>query len=117
MGTLAKFRDDEEGPLSSINIVPFVDIVLVQVAVPDFVGVHDHHRAFRAPVQTTGGVDTDFAGPGNPQFLGALLGIVAHRLRIETLAARRSVLAQIGTEEHVVAVIGHAGKIPDRGKT
>jgi hypothetical protein len=38
--------------------------------------------------------------------------MVTHGLRVEPLATGRTVCAQIGTEKHVVAVIGHGGKIP-----
>jgi len=65
----------------------FVNIRLVNIAVPDIIRVDDNDRPFGTAIQTTGRVDTHLARPGNCQFLAALFGVIAQRLRIETLTA------------------------------
>ena len=74
-------------PIYQVLINDFVNIRLVDIAVPDIIRVDDDYRAFATAIQATGRVDTHLACPGNRQFLAALFGVIAQRLRIETLTA------------------------------
>ena len=84
-----------------------VNIGLVDVAVPDIIGVDHQHRALAATVQAAGGIDTHLALTGDTQLFTALLGVVAHRLGVEALTTGRAVSAQIGAEEDVIFIVRH----------
>src|ERR1035437_9528500 len=86
-----------------------VDVMLVDIGVPDFFRVHHDAGAFLAAVEATRLVDARVAFPGEPEFLHALLGVVAQRTRALVVAADPAALALVAAEENVVGVITHAG--------
>ena len=85
----------------------FVYVCLVQVAIPDGLGVYHDHRSFRAAVQATRGIDAHAALAGYAEFLAAPLGVFTHGDGIKALAALTAPVALIDTEEHRVAVVGY----------
>src|SRR6056297_387931 len=85
----------------------FLEVVFVDVGVPDSIRIDDQHRPQFATVQAAGGVGARAAGAGQPQFLEAFLGPVA-QLGRAALGARRPVGALgalVGAEEQVPFVI------------
>ena len=94
----------------------FIDILSVDVAVPDIIRVHHQHRSFRTTIETPGRVNPNLAGTRDTKLFAAFLDIVAHGPCIEALTASRAVLAQIGTKKYVVALIRHMQTIPEAEK-
>ena len=85
----------------------FVDIVLVDVGVPDVVRIDDHHRAFGTTVHATRQINAHPAFAAQVQLLDAILGVAANTLRVMLVAALASVVALIDTEKYVMLVITH----------
>jgi hypothetical protein len=94
-------------PVDQVLIDDFVNILLIDIAVPDVVGIDHYDRTFTAAIQTPGSIDTDFAGTGDTQFLAALFRVIAHCLGIEALTAGGTVGAQVNAEEDMISVVGH----------
>ena len=94
----------------------FVQIFLIAIAVPSFIGIHDQAGAFCAAIQASGIVDPDFLWTGFAHGLNAGLCIVSCGLSIMVLAARLSV-ALIGAKEDVVFVIAHRDRYLAAGET
>jgi type IV pilus assembly protein PilM len=85
----------------------FVDVMLVDVRVPDTLGIDDDARPLVAPVEAAGLVDADPALAVQPHLLDARLGVLLHLRRGVAAAARCSVLADVQAEEHVMPVVAH----------
>jgi hypothetical protein len=90
-----------------------VHIFLVYIGIPDPFGINDHDRPFFTAVETPGGIDADTPGTGYAQLLAAPFGVITHREGIEALATGAAVFTKIGTEKHVVVIVGHASTIPE----
>jgi hypothetical protein len=101
-------------PVSQVLFDYLVDILPVNIAVPDRLRVHDHHRSFRTTIQAARGVNPDPTLAGQPQRLAALLGIVAESRCAESLATLTAVFTKIGTEKDMMSVIRHLADIPSR---
>ena len=84
-----------------------VNIIPVHIGIPDILGVYDDDRPFFTTIETTRCVDPHPAPAGKPKLLAALLGIVAHCLRIKMLATCAAISPFIGTEEYVITIVGH----------
>jgi ubiquinone biosynthesis monooxygenase Coq7 len=90
-----------------VFIDDLVQILPIEVGIPDGFRIHDQHRTFFTAVQATGRIDADPARAGDTELLAALLDIIAHRPGIKTLAAGTAVRAQVSTKKDVVTIIGH----------
>lgn len=93
--------------MDQVLLDDFVDIFLVDVAVPDRFRINDHDRSLGTAVQAAGGVDTHAALSCDAQLFAAVLGIIPQLLRPILLAALTTALALIGTEKNMMFVIGH----------
>src|SRR5687768_766606 len=92
-----------------------VDVLLVDVGIPDLLGVHDHHRALLAAVHAAGRVDAREPGAVQPELLHALLGVLLHRLGAVAGAAVLGRLALVEAHEDVVLVEAHGIILPAAG--
>src|SRR5262245_52210422 len=84
-----------------------VNVLLVDVGVPDGVGIDDHHRPLLAAVETSRLVDAHLARAGKLEALHAVLGVVAHLLRAAVGAALLAVGALVAAEEDMTLVVAH----------
>ena len=107
------FQAPNHPAVDQVFIDDFIDILPINIAIPDIVRINDQDRTLGTTVQAAGGIDPNLADARDTQLFAALLGMVAHGLRIETLTAGGTVFTQVGAEKNVVAVIGHARTIPD----
>jgi len=89
-------------------------ITLIYIGIPDRIRVYDQHRPLRTTVETPGCIDTDTPLTGDTQFLAASFREIPHAPGIKTLAAVTAIRTQIGTEEHMVAIVRHAYTIQER---
>ena len=89
----------------------FVDILPIDIAVPDVIRINHQHRAFRTAIQATRCIYPNAARTGDIQCLAAFFRMVTDGLGVKPLATGRTVCAQIGTEKYVVTVVGHGDKI------
>ena len=94
-------------PLLQVRVDDLVDVVLVDVGVPDRFGVDHGHRAAGAAVQAAGLVDAHAARPGQALALDARLAVVEARLRSMLRAGVLAVVALVQAEEDVPLVITH----------
>ena len=94
--TLPLFRC--ESTISSMSL-------LVDVGVPDGLGVDHRHRAAGAAVQAARLVDAHAARPGQTRGLDARLAVVEAGLRVMLRAAGLAVVALVEAEEDVVLVV------------
>ena len=90
-----------------------VHILLINIGVPDPFRIHDHYRSFFTAVKTPCGIYSDTPGTIDAKVLAALFGMVAHAHRIIALTAGAAIFPQVGTEKHVIAIVGHAVTIPE----
>src|SRR5205085_3832421 len=102
----------DDAPVHQVLVDDLVDVLLVHARVPDFLRIHDHHRALVAAVQAAGLVDPDLALAVELELLDALLGVFLHRLGAVARAAVFGSLALVEAEEDVVFVEAH-GSILD----
>ena len=94
-------------PVLQVFIDDLVQVLPVQVGVPDIIRVHDQHRSLFTTIQAPRRIDSDTARTGDTKLLAALLDIIAHGRGIKTLAAGAAVGTQVRTEEDVVTIIRH----------
>lgn len=85
----------------------FIDILFIDVGIPNLFRIDDCHRALLTAAQATGKVNPDPTLAGQAQLLRALLGIVTHRPGTEVCATGFTARPLVGTEKHVVFVIAH----------
>ena len=86
-----------------------IDVLTVDIAVPNALGIDHADRPLVAAIQAAGLVDAHPAGSGQPQFLDPGLGMVAHVRGAATVAGRplRVRPAIVDAEEQVALVIAH----------
>ena len=88
----------------------FVDVVAVDVRVPDAFGVDDDAGPLVAAVEAARLVDPDAALAVQVHLLDPRLGVLLHLGRVVAAAAGRAVLADVQAEEHVAPVVAHRGQ-------
>src|SRR5207245_7462078 len=93
--------------LLQVRIDDLVDVVLVDVGVPDGVGVDHRHRTAGAAVQAACLVDAHLARAGQALGLDARLAVVEAGLRIVVGAAGLADVAAVQAEEDVPLVVAH----------
>jgi len=85
-----------------------IDVFLINIGVPDVVGVNHGHGPLFTTVQTTCRIHSDTTlFSSNIEFLGALLGVISHGLSIMLLTTLAAIFSLVSTEKQVVLVIGH----------
>ena len=99
--------------MQQVLLDDFVDILPIHIGVPDTFRVNDDYRPLVTAVKTSCRVDPDAALARKPERLAALLGIVAHGLRIKALATRTAIRAFVDTEKNVISIVVH--KLKDTG--
>jgi hypothetical protein len=100
--------------MQQVLLDDFVDIFPVYIGVPDTFRIDDDYRPFVTAVKTSCRVDPDSSLVRKPERLAALLGIVAHGLRIKALATGTTIRALVDTEKKVISIIVH--KLKDTGR-
>src|SRR6188508_527533 len=88
-----------------VRIDDLVDVVLVDVGVPDGLGIDHRHRPAGAAVEAPGLVHPDAARPGKLLLLDPRLAVVECLLGIVILAACLAVVALVEAEEDVALVV------------
>src|SRR2546421_741530 len=78
----------DDAPVHEVLVDDLVDVFLVDVRVPGALGIHHDAGALLAAVQAARRVDAHLAGAVHLQLLDALLGVLAHALRVVVGAAR-----------------------------
>lgn len=48
--------------MKEVAIDNFINILLIDVAIPDALGIDHHHRPFVTSIETASPIDTDFSG-------------------------------------------------------
>ena len=99
-------------PVLQVLLDNLVDILPINIAVPDRLRVHRHHRPFGTAIQASRGVDPHPTFAGQPQLLASLFGIITKTQRVESLTALTTVFTQVGTEKDMIFVIRHLPGIP-----
>jgi hypothetical protein len=89
----------------------FVDVVLVDIGVPNGLRVYHQDRTFVATVQTAGIIDPDLALAGELERLDLILGIGAHLTGAMIVAANFARLALVDAEENVSLVVTHGAQL------
>lgn len=90
-----------------VLIDDFIDILLINIAVPDRFRIHDHDRPLLAAIQTAGLVDANFAGAGHAERLDALLAVVPDPAGAMILATSLATVALVTAEENMTLVVTH----------
>ena len=90
-----------------------VHIFLIDIGIPDPIGINDYYRTLFAAIETPGGIDANRPWTGYAQSLAAQFGVITQLTRIEALTAGAAVFTKIGTEKDVIAIVGHAVTIPE----
>jgi hypothetical protein len=88
-----------------------VNILPINITVPDRFRIHDQDRPFRTSVQATRCIDPDPSLACKSQLLATLLGIVTNTPGTEPLTAVTAILALIGAEKNMISVIRHGSYI------
>ncbi len=89
---------------NDMRIDDLVDIMFVDIGVPDRFGVDHHHRTFLTAIQATGLVYAHFALAVHIERLDATLGVFLSALGAAFSAACPTIIAHVGTDEHMVLV-------------
>src|SRR5688500_2571715 len=91
--------------IQHVLIDDLVDVRLVDVRVPDRVGIDHHARPLLAAVEATGLVHAHLAGTRKAERLDAALGVVAHARGALVVAAGAAAVALVAAEEDVSLVV------------
>jgi len=84
-----------------------LQVIPIDIAVPDRLRIDDDDRSFATTSQTTSAVDTDAPLSSDAQLLGPRLEIAAQLLGPILGATLTAVLTTVGAHEEVMAIIGH----------
>src|SRR5687768_12764375 len=113
-GLNAKSVDDLA--FDKMAVDDLVNVVCIDVRVPNAFGINDNTRTFLAPIKAPGLVDSDLSGALQIERLNARFCVLLHLLCIMVGATRRTVFALVQTEENVTLVIAHVQIIKRRTK-
>ena len=103
-----------DSAVSEVLLDNLVDVLLVNIAVPDRLGVHDHDGTLGTTIQTSRGVDAHLSLSRQAKLFTALLGVVTHRLCAKALTALAAIFTQVRAEENMVFEVGHLQFAPVR---
>src|SRR5436190_13341028 len=95
----------------------FVDVFLIDVGVPDFFGIHHHHRPFIATVEATRQIDANLSLARKFERLDLVLGVVAYLARAVIIAAIGAGIALVTAEKDVSFVIAHGVYLMSWGRS
>lgn len=97
----------DEPPLYQVAVDDFIEILSIDIGVPDGLRVNHGHRAQLAAVQTARVIDPDLTRSRDTEFLATLLHVIARLLRATLVTALAAVFTLIGTKEHMAGKITH----------
>lgn len=80
-----------------------IDIIPVNIGIPDALRIDDHHRATQTAPQAAGLTNTYLTFAIQIALFDFLLHIIAHRLRVEIIAGR-VFLPAVGTNKNVIFI-------------
>lgn len=92
-----------------VSLQDFLQVLAIDIAIPDRLRIDDDHRTLAATRQTTRAIDPDASFTGDTQFLGPPFEIMTQILGAILGATLAAVLATIGTHKDVITVVGHGG--------
>jgi hypothetical protein len=88
--------------VDEVLVNDFVNIVLIDIGIPNAFRVYDDGRPFIATIETASLIHPDVSFPGNLKFLDACLRIIAYCLRAMVVTARAPIVALIATEKDMM---------------
>jgi hypothetical protein len=94
-----------DAPLLQMFRNDLIEVLLVQVGVPNTFRIDHDHRPLATPVQATGAIDTHPALARQAQGLDPIFDIGAQLRGAALLTALAAIVPFIGTEKYMVAVI------------
>ena len=89
-----------------MRIDDVVNVVLIDIGVPDTFRLDDQHRTFFAAIQTAGLINTYFTVAIHVQCFEAFLCVFLNAGRAAIMTARPSVLTLVEADEHMILVVG-----------
>ena len=99
-----------------MTVDDFVDVVRIDIRVPDAIGVDDDAWSLLTAVEAAGFVDANFSLAVQVELLDARFGVFLHFRSVMVRATRRAIFALIQAEENVTLVVAHAQIIRMRAK-
>jgi hypothetical protein len=102
------FQSLDDAAVNQMLLNDFLDVFLINVAVPDFFRVNDDDRTLVAAIHATRLVDADPATAFELQLADAVLGVGLSRCGTQIVAAALAVATLVATEKYVVFVVTHA---------
>jgi hypothetical protein len=94
-----------DAPLLQMFRNDLIEVLLVQVGVPNTFRIDHDHRSLATPVQATGAIDTHPALARQAQGLDPIFDIGAQLRGAALLTALAAIVPFIGAEKYMVAVI------------
>ena len=91
-----------------MRVDDLVDVVEVDVGVPDRFRINDDSWTLVAAIQAAGFVNAHLAGAAQAERLDAFLGVLLHIGGVMTPAAGGALFTLVQAEEHVMLVVAHA---------
>jgi len=101
------FKSIDDLPLLQVLFDDLIQIIIINIGVPRLFGVNHHHRTLLATVQTTGVIDAYLALATQAELFAALFYVIAGFLCAALITGLALATSQVGTEKHMVLVIGH----------
>src|SRR3569832_645438 len=99
----------DDAAVLQVRLDDLVDVLLVDIGVPDGLGFVVAHRATRAAIHAAGLIDANLSGTGQARFLYFLFAVFERLPRTVRTACVFAGLAFIEAEEDVMFVVGRRG--------
>jgi hypothetical protein len=109
VGTALNAKSLDDFAFDKMALDDLVNVVCIDVRVPNAFGINDDTRTFLAAIQAPGLIDSNLSAAVQIQRFNARLGVLLHLLGVMVGATRRTVSALVQTEENVTLVIAHEG--------
>ena len=93
--------------LDQVAVDDLVDVVHIDIRVPDTVGVDDDAGTFLAAVQAARLIDSNFSFAVQIEFFYARFGMLLHFSSVMVRTTGRAVVALVKAEENVTLVVTH----------
>ena len=100
--TIARAFYDANAAVLNVFGNNFIDIVGIDIGVPNIVRVDHHHRAFIAAIQAARRIHAHLARPVQLQRFDPIFRVAAHALGIVLIAKRAAIVALVAAEKNMV---------------
>ena len=104
---MSDFQSLNDSSVNQMLVDNFVNIVSVNIAVPDGFGIDHQYRPEFTAIKAAGCVDPDACAELITELLDPVFGIRADTLGAVIIAASFAVLALIGAEKNVMIKVAH----------